>query len=185
VKALEQHSAFNIANPNNCYSLYLGFARSSVNFHAADGSGYQFIADAAIKVRHPLQTLRLPPCVLTSPAFLLLLLLPHLDPALWLRLWWLPGLASQAESAPHHHITIAPHHHITTSPHHHMLDAQWLSWLQTQVATATNGALAQARVRHDLQSQVHVPPMHTKLWMCPPFEPWHQFPPPPLHPPNS
>jgi Domain of unknown function (DUF3458_C) ARM repeats len=53
VKALEQHSAFNIANPNNCYSLYLGFARSSVNFHAADGSGYEFIADAVIRVRCP------------------------------------------------------------------------------------------------------------------------------------
>lgn len=50
VKALMDHPAFHITTPNCCYSLFLGFARS-VNFHAADGSGYEFIGDAVIKVR--------------------------------------------------------------------------------------------------------------------------------------
>jgi aminopeptidase N len=27
IKALTKHPAFNINNPNNCYSLFLGFAR--------------------------------------------------------------------------------------------------------------------------------------------------------------
>lgn len=34
VKALMSHASFNISNPNSCYSLFLGFARSPVNFHA-------------------------------------------------------------------------------------------------------------------------------------------------------
>ncbi|KAL4441019.1 hypothetical protein ABPG77_010450 [Micractinium sp. CCAP 211/92] len=50
VKALMSHPAFNINNPNSCYSLFLGFARSPVNFHAADGSGYEFLADMVLKV---------------------------------------------------------------------------------------------------------------------------------------
>lgn len=50
VRALMDHPAFNITNPNNCYSLFLAFARSPVNFHAADGSGYEFMADAVLKV---------------------------------------------------------------------------------------------------------------------------------------
>lgn len=50
VKSLESHKAFNITNPNNCYSLFLAFARSPINFHAADGSGYQFMADSVIRV---------------------------------------------------------------------------------------------------------------------------------------
>ncbi len=37
VKALMSHPAFNINNPNSCYSLFLGFARSPVNFHAGAG----------------------------------------------------------------------------------------------------------------------------------------------------
>jgi aminopeptidase N len=49
VKALMEHPAFTITTPNCCYSLFLGFARS-VNFHAADGSGYKFIGDSVIKV---------------------------------------------------------------------------------------------------------------------------------------
>jgi Domain of unknown function (DUF3458_C) ARM repeats len=51
VRSLEEHEAFNVNNPNNCYSLYLGFGRSPVNFHAADGSGYDFFADAVLKAR--------------------------------------------------------------------------------------------------------------------------------------
>ena len=50
VQALVDHPAFNINNPNNCYSLFLGFARSPVNFHAADGSGYAFMGDAVLRV---------------------------------------------------------------------------------------------------------------------------------------
>lgn len=50
VKHLVDHPAFNINNPNNCYSLFLGFGRSPINFHAADGSGYQFMGDAILRV---------------------------------------------------------------------------------------------------------------------------------------
>jgi len=50
IKKLVDHPAFNITNPNNCYSLFLGFARSPVNFHAADGSGYQFMGDMILRV---------------------------------------------------------------------------------------------------------------------------------------
>lgn len=46
-----EHPAFVITNPNCCYSTFLTFARSAVNFHAADGSGYAFLADAVLKVR--------------------------------------------------------------------------------------------------------------------------------------
>lgn len=50
VQELLTHPAFNISNPNSCYSLFLGFVRSSINFHAADGSGYEFIADSVLKL---------------------------------------------------------------------------------------------------------------------------------------
>ncbi len=50
VEKLLDHPAFSITNPNACYSLFLSFLRSSVNFHAADGSGYRFIADSVLKV---------------------------------------------------------------------------------------------------------------------------------------
>jgi aminopeptidase N len=50
VKALVKHPAFQIKNPNCCYSLILAFARSAVNFHAADGSGYEFLADMVLEV---------------------------------------------------------------------------------------------------------------------------------------
>ena len=49
-KALVSHSAFNIKNPNNCYSLFMAFCRSHPNFHAEDGSGYRFLADSIIEV---------------------------------------------------------------------------------------------------------------------------------------
>ena len=46
VKALVDHKAFNIKNPNNCYSLFLAFSKlSTVNFHAEDGSGYTFMGE--------------------------------------------------------------------------------------------------------------------------------------------
>ncbi|KAK9918305.1 hypothetical protein WJX75_003036 [Coccomyxa subellipsoidea] len=50
VEKLVSHPAFSITNPNACYSLFLAFLRSPVNFHAADGSGYTFIADSILKV---------------------------------------------------------------------------------------------------------------------------------------
>ncbi|RYG68893.1 DUF3458 domain-containing protein, partial [bacterium] len=34
VKALLDHPAFNISNPNSCYSLFGGFFQSPVTFHA-------------------------------------------------------------------------------------------------------------------------------------------------------
>lgn len=47
---MDDASKFTITNPNSCYSLLLAFARSAVNFHAADGSGYQFMGDCVLKV---------------------------------------------------------------------------------------------------------------------------------------
>lgn len=49
-KELSSHPAFVPTNPNCCYSLYLAFVRSAPNFHAADGSGYEFVADAVLTV---------------------------------------------------------------------------------------------------------------------------------------
>ena len=51
VQQLLKHPAVNITNPNTCYSVFLGFARSPVNFHAQDGSGYKFMADSTLEVR--------------------------------------------------------------------------------------------------------------------------------------
>ena len=48
VKALMEHPAFDIKNPNKVYSLVGGFTRSMVNFHNADGSGYRLLADMII-----------------------------------------------------------------------------------------------------------------------------------------
>lgn len=50
VQQLLEHPAFNITNPNSCYSTFLTFTRSPKNFHAADGSGYEFMADSVLKV---------------------------------------------------------------------------------------------------------------------------------------
>jgi aminopeptidase N len=46
VKGLMRHPAFNLKNPNNVRSLIGHFCRNNpVNFHALDGSGYQFLAE--------------------------------------------------------------------------------------------------------------------------------------------
>ena len=50
VESLTSHPAFSIKNPNCCYSLLLAFARSAVNFHAADGTGYKWLADQILAV---------------------------------------------------------------------------------------------------------------------------------------
>jgi aminopeptidase N len=51
VQALMQHPAFTLKNPNKVCALIGAFAgQSLVNFHAADGSGYRFLADQVISL---------------------------------------------------------------------------------------------------------------------------------------
>ncbi|MGV6394728.1 aminopeptidase N [Pseudomonas caspiana] len=51
VKALMHHPAFNIKNPNKVRALIGAFAgQNLINFHAADGSGYRFLADLVIQL---------------------------------------------------------------------------------------------------------------------------------------
>ncbi|AUN32828.1 aminopeptidase N [Niveispirillum cyanobacteriorum] len=50
VTALLSHPGFNIRNPNKVYSLVGGFTGNAVAFHAADGSGYEFLADRVIEL---------------------------------------------------------------------------------------------------------------------------------------
>ncbi|KAJ9147935.1 hypothetical protein P3X46_030048 [Hevea brasiliensis] len=45
VRNLLNHPAFDLRNPNKVYSLIGGFCSSPVNFHAKDGSGYQFLGE--------------------------------------------------------------------------------------------------------------------------------------------
>ena len=44
VEALTRHSAFDMRNPNKVYALLRTFGGNHRHFHAADGSGYRFIA---------------------------------------------------------------------------------------------------------------------------------------------
>lgn len=49
VQRLTQHPAFSLANPNKARALIGGFARGNpVGFHAADGSGYRFVAEQVL-----------------------------------------------------------------------------------------------------------------------------------------
>ncbi|MCJ8337017.1 MAG: aminopeptidase N [Pseudomonadales bacterium] len=49
VKELMQHPAFDFVNPNKVRSVVAAFCmQNQVNFHAEDGSGYQFLADQII-----------------------------------------------------------------------------------------------------------------------------------------
>ncbi len=49
VKALMEHPAFTLKNPNKVRALVGAFAgQNLVNFHSADGSGYRFLADLVI-----------------------------------------------------------------------------------------------------------------------------------------
>lgn len=51
VKALMQHPAFTLKNPNKVREVVGAFAgQNLVNFHAADGSGYRFLADLVIEL---------------------------------------------------------------------------------------------------------------------------------------
>jgi len=47
-RRLMAHPAFNIRNPNKVYALIGAFRGNQVRFHAADGSGYAFIADQVV-----------------------------------------------------------------------------------------------------------------------------------------
>jgi len=64
VKRLMLHSSFDIKNPNKVRAVVNTFAgMNPVNFHAADGSGYAFLADQilAINAFNPLTAARLVP----------------------------------------------------------------------------------------------------------------------------
>ena len=51
IKKLKEHTDFNIKNPNRVRSLYSAFAMNNpVRFHAADGSGYDFLTDGIIEL---------------------------------------------------------------------------------------------------------------------------------------
>ena len=51
VRALTKHPAFDIKNPNKVYSLVGGFVGGCpTNFHAADGSGYEFLGDIVLEL---------------------------------------------------------------------------------------------------------------------------------------
>jgi aminopeptidase N len=51
VLALMEHPAFNFKNPNKVRALIGAFAgQNLINFHAADGSGYRFLADLVIRL---------------------------------------------------------------------------------------------------------------------------------------
>jgi aminopeptidase N len=50
VTALLDHPGFSIRNPNKVYSLIGGFAGNEARFHAADGSGYRFLADRVLQL---------------------------------------------------------------------------------------------------------------------------------------
>ena len=48
VKQLLKHPAFDLKVPNKVYALIRTFAANHVRFHAADGGGYEFLADQVI-----------------------------------------------------------------------------------------------------------------------------------------
>ena len=51
VVKLTQHDKFSFKTPNNVYALIGGFANGNpLRFHAADGSGYNYLADVIIKL---------------------------------------------------------------------------------------------------------------------------------------
>jgi aminopeptidase N len=50
VKRLVEHPAFDLRNPNKVYALLRAFGSNHVHFHAADGSGYHFLAEQTCKL---------------------------------------------------------------------------------------------------------------------------------------
>eukprot|EP00271_Cylindrocystis_brebissonii_P003482 TRINITY_DN1448_c0_g1_i1.p1 TRINITY_DN1448_c0_g1~~TRINITY_DN1448_c0_g1_i1.p1 ORF type:complete len:1052 (+),score=213.47 TRINITY_DN1448_c0_g1_i1:442-3156(+) len=49
-RSLLKHPAFDIKEPNKVYALLGGFCSCGVNFHAKDGSGYEFVADVVLEL---------------------------------------------------------------------------------------------------------------------------------------
>jgi aminopeptidase N len=50
VRELLHHPAFDIKVPNKVYALIRAFASNHVRFHAADGSGYEFLTDQVLRL---------------------------------------------------------------------------------------------------------------------------------------
>jgi aminopeptidase N len=50
VERLVGHPAFDLRNPNKVYALLRAFGNNHVRFHAADGSGYRFLAEQTCKL---------------------------------------------------------------------------------------------------------------------------------------
>ncbi|MDA1116530.1 MAG: aminopeptidase N [Proteobacteria bacterium] len=50
VRQLLQHPAFDLKVPNKVYALVRGFSANHVRFHAADGSGYEFLAERVLEL---------------------------------------------------------------------------------------------------------------------------------------
>lgn len=50
VKELKSHPDFTLSNPNRARSLIGAFSANLYHFHAADGSGYEFVADSIIEI---------------------------------------------------------------------------------------------------------------------------------------
>lgn len=50
VRGLVEHPAFDLRNPNKVYALLRAFGSNHVHFHAADGSGYRFLAEQTRKL---------------------------------------------------------------------------------------------------------------------------------------
>lgn len=51
VRKLEQHPLFDTRNPNKLRSLIAAFCmRNQVNFHAEDGSGYEYLGDWIVRL---------------------------------------------------------------------------------------------------------------------------------------
>jgi aminopeptidase N len=48
VKELTSHPAFTLENPNKVYALIGSFGGNQVNFHAADGAGYDFMREQIV-----------------------------------------------------------------------------------------------------------------------------------------
>lgn len=50
VVKLFDHPAYLPTNPNCNYAMFRGFAMSPINFHAADGSGYEMFVERLLKL---------------------------------------------------------------------------------------------------------------------------------------
>jgi len=48
VKELTVHPAFTLSNPNKVYALLGSFGVNQINFHAADGSGYDLMVEQSV-----------------------------------------------------------------------------------------------------------------------------------------